>query len=250
MNALRIIGNGAHKVLCLHGWFGSAAGWGPWAETLDTEHFSWAFVDYRGYGARLAEEGSFTIAEIAADALAAADALDWPRFSMLGHSMGAMAMQRVLLDAPQRVRKLIALTPVAASGYPFDEATWAFFQTAAESAEARRSIIDFTTGKRLTPTWLTQMVRHSVAHSTPEAFAAYLVAWAKTDFAAELQSPPVPLLALVGEHDPALGEAMARETYLKSYPNARLEVLANAGHYPMFETPLAMAASIERFLAE
>ena len=249
MNALRIIGNGAHKVLCLHGWFGSATGWGPWTETLDTQHFSWAFIDYRGYGARLAEEGEFTIADIAADALAAADALDWPSFSMLGHSMGAVAMQRAWLSAPERVRKLVALAPVPASGVAFDERTWAYYQGAAESAEARRSIINYTTAKRLPATWLTQMVRHSVANSTPEAFATYLVAWAKADFVAELQSPPVPLLALVGELDPALGEAMARETYLKTYPNAQLEVLVNSGHYPMFETPLAMAASVERFLS-
>lgn len=250
MNALRMIGNGPHKVLCLHGWFGSAAGWGPWAEVLDPDRFSWAFMDCRGYGARLAEEGAYTMAEIAADAVAAADALDWPRFSLVGHSMGAMAMQRVLLDAPGRVRKLVAVTPVPASGVPFDEPTWAFFSSAAGSAEARRGIIDHTTGKRLTPTWLTQMVRHSVANSTPDAFGAYLTAWARTDFAAELGHPETPLLALVGEHDPALGEATTRATYLASYPNGRLEVLANAGHYPMFETPVAMAASIERFLAE
>jgi pimeloyl-ACP methyl ester carboxylesterase len=249
MNALRIIGSGAHKVLCLHGWFGSAAGWGPWAEVLDTDRFTWAFMDYRGYGARREEEGAYTMAEISADAIAAADALDWPRFSMVGHSMGAMAMQRVMLDAPGRARKLVAVTPVAASGVPFDEPTWAFFSSAAQSAEARRGIIDITTGKRLTATWLTQMVRHSVTTSVPEAFGAYLVAWAKTDFSAELGRPELPLLALVGEHDPALGEAPTRATYLASYPNAQLEVLANAGHYPMFETPLAMAASIEGFLA-
>ena len=249
MNALRIIGSGPHKVLCLHGWFGSSAGWGPWAEVLDTDRFTWAFMDYRGYGARREEEGAYTMAEISADAIAAADALDWPSFSMVGHSMGAMAMQRVMLDAPGRVRKLVAVTPVAASGVPFDEQTWAFFSSAAQSAEARRGIIDITTGKRLTSTWLTQMVRHSVATSVPEAFGAYLVAWAKTDFSAELGRPELPLLALVGEHDPALGEAPTRATYLASYPNAQLEVIANAGHYPMFETPLALAASIERFLA-
>ena len=42
------IGNGAHKVIALHGWFGSAGGWGPYAEVLDEERFSFAFMDYRG----------------------------------------------------------------------------------------------------------------------------------------------------------------------------------------------------------
>ena len=31
-------------------------------------------------------------------------------------------------------------------------------------------------------------------------------------------------------------------------PSAELEVVPNAGHYPMYETPAALAASIEEFL--
>ena len=53
---------------------------------------------------------------------------------------------------------------------------------------------------------------------------------------------------IAGEHDPALGEATCKATWLQHYPNATLEVMANAGHYPMDETPIALATVIERFL--
>ncbi|MHB8246060.1 MAG: hypothetical protein ACYDGN_12050 [Acidimicrobiales bacterium] len=33
------------------------------------------------------------------------------------------------------------------------------------------------------------------------------------------------------------------------HPIAELEVLANSGHHPMRETPVALASSIKRFLA-
>jgi pimeloyl-ACP methyl ester carboxylesterase len=59
----------------------------------------------------------------------------------------------------------------------------------------------------------------------------------------------VPALAIVGEHDPALGEATMKSTWLTHYPNARLEVLANAGHYAMNETPVCLATVLEEFLS-
>ena len=247
-NSYEIVGRGPRKVICLHGWFGSATGWGPLVDSLDREAFTYAFMDYRGCGASQWYKGSFTMDEIAADVLALADRLGWPRFSLVGHSMGGMAVQRVLVEAPARVEKLVGLTPVPASGVPFDEAGWAFFSSAAESRDSRYGIIDLTTGNRLTRTWIDGMVEFSLANSTREAFAAYLVAWAKTDFAARVKGNETPVLVVVGAHDPALSEAVMKDTWLQWYPNATLEVMANAGHYPMFETPVALATSIERFL--
>jgi len=43
--------------------------------------------------------------------------------------------------------------------------------------------------------------------------------------------------------------ALMERTYLRRYAHASLEVLGNAGHYPMNETPLALVTAIERFLA-
>jgi pimeloyl-ACP methyl ester carboxylesterase len=79
--------------------------------------------------------------------------------------------------------------------------------------------------------------------------ADYLVAWAKTDIQAGVQGKTLPVLVLPGEHDPALGEATCRATWMQDYPNAQLEVLRNAGHYPMDETPIWLATVIEKYLA-
>jgi pimeloyl-ACP methyl ester carboxylesterase len=58
----------------------------------------------------------------------------------------------------------------------------------------------------------------------------------------------VPVKVIVGAHDGALTADVMTATYLAWYPNASLEVMANAGHYPMNETPVALATSIEAFL--
>jgi pimeloyl-ACP methyl ester carboxylesterase len=243
------VGQGPHKVIALHGWFGSAAGWGPYAKVLDEQRFSYAFMDYRGYGGAKSTKGEFTLKEIAADTLALADALGWQRFSLIGHSMGGKAVQQVLADAPTRVQKLVGVTPVPAAEVPFDDQGWKLFSSAAASAEARKGIINFSTGGRHSDAWLDRMVKHSLENSTPEAFAAYFLAWAKGDISARIKGNPVPVLVMVGENDPALNADAMRGTFLQWYPNAKLETIANAGHYPMDETPVALATSIEKFLS-
>jgi pimeloyl-ACP methyl ester carboxylesterase len=242
------IGGGDHVVIGLHGWFGSATAWRPLWPYLDGDLFSYVFLDYRGYGTRRAVAGNYTIEEAASDVLAAADELGWREFSLLGHSMGGIVMQRVLADAPERVRSMVGVSPVPASGVPFDEQGWQLFSSAAEDAGSRRAIIDFTTGNWLTGQWLDAMVRHSLDNSDRRAFAAYLPSWARTDFHVEITGRELPIKVVVGEHDPALGAALMRTTFQQWYPKLELEVMSNAGHYAIDETPVALATSIERFL--
>jgi len=243
-----VLGTGPLHVLALHGWFGSGTGWGPFAELLDGDKYSVAFLDYRGYGARRGESGDFTLAEISADALAAADELGWSEFVVMGHSMGGTAVQRVLADAPDRVRALVGISPVPSTGVPFDAQGWQLFSSAAEDRGSRAAIIDLTTGNRLSPAWVDKMVQFSLDQSDVPAFGAYLEAWARTDFSGEVSGKPLPVLVAVGEHDPALGAPVMEQTFLQQYPNASMEVLANAGHYSMFETPVALFTCVERFL--
>jgi pimeloyl-ACP methyl ester carboxylesterase len=244
-----LVGGGPVKVVALHGWFGSANGWGMLPELIDTERYSYAFPDYRGYGERRDVTGEYTVAEIAGDAVALADALGWYRFALVGHSMGGSAAQRVLADVPDRVSALIGISPVPANGVPFDEQSWALFDGAAQNDANRYAIIDFTTGNRLSKTWIDKMVAFSVANSTREAFGAYLPSWAKSDFSAELPAVQIPVAAVVGEHDPALGEQAIRATWATHLPGSEVVVLPNAGHYAMYETPVALMTAIEKTLS-
>lgn len=218
------------------------------ARLLSLGEFTYASVAYRGYGISRQISGNYTMKEIAADVLEAADKLGWNEFSLIGHSMGGMAVQRILADAPTRVRRLVAVTPVPASGVPFDEQGWHLFSGAPTSRDNRRMIIDFSTGNRLSKAWIDHMARYSEETSTREAFAGYLEAWAKTDFHTEIEGKTLPVKVIVGANDGALTTDVMKATYLAWYPNASLEVMLNAGHYPMNETPVALATSIEAFL--
>ncbi|MFE4515283.1 alpha/beta fold hydrolase [Kitasatospora sp. NPDC056783] len=243
-----LTGTGDHHVLVLHDWFGTSAGWGPFLDCLDGGAFSYAFLDYRGYGQRKDVPGAYTLAEIASDALALADQLGWDRFSLVGHSMGGKAAQQVLAEAPLRVRKLAGLAPVPAGVYPLDEAGAALFYGAAEDREKRFAILDLVTGQRAGRVWLDRMVDQSLRHSTSEAFGSYVRDWTTADLERRISGNPVPVKVIVGEHDLALTAELMRDTFLSHFPNAELEELGGSGHYPMYEAPVALAASLEGFL--
>lgn len=246
------VGHGPHAVIVLHGWFGDAHAFAPMESALDGGTFSYVFMDSRGYGGMRGAQGDYSMDEVARDALALADALDFATFSVVGHSMGGMALERLALLAPSRLRKLVAVAPVPSCGVALDGAARQLFLDASANVDARRTIIARSTGERLSAAWLDWKAQYSWESSEPAAFAAYFLAWSETDFSEEVKAARValPLLALVGEHDPRFNAALMRRTYLAWYPQARLEVLGNAGHYPMNETPLALAASIEAFLTK
>jgi len=248
-SSLVSIGSGDRHVLAVHGWFGSARGWGSLPDFLDRSTYTYAFMDLRGYGGRKQVAGEFTMEEAAADAITLADELGWDRFSVIGHSMGAKVAHQVLLQAPDRVEKLVGLNPVPASAVSMDEQTWQLFSGAAGNAGHRAAIIDFTTGSKLTATFINHVVRHSLENSNEDAFAAYLQAWAKSDFSGKVQADTsTPVKLIVGVNDPGLSADVMEQTWLVFFPEAEMTILPDAGHYPMFESPVSLATSIEEFL--
>jgi pimeloyl-ACP methyl ester carboxylesterase len=243
------VGSGDHHVLAIHGWFGSARGWGSFPEFIDESAYTYVFMNLRGYGDRMQVAGEFTIDEAAADALAVANDLGWDQFSLVGHSMGAKIAHRVLLEAPDRVRKLVGLIPVPAGAMPFDDQGWALFSGAPAHLGNRAAIIDFTTGNKLTKTFINRMVQHSLDNSSVEAFAAYLQAWAKSDFTAQAKvDTATPVKLIVGVNDPPLSADVMEQTWRVFFPDAELTIMPDTGHYPMFESPVSLATSIEEFL--
>jgi pimeloyl-ACP methyl ester carboxylesterase len=250
MIACERIGTGAHRVVVLHGWFGDHAIWKPTYDLLDTDRFTYGFVDYRGYGASRQLPGPYTMAQISADVRELASSLGWDRYSVVGHSMGGMAAQRVAIDAGAQVRAVVGVTPVPGSGVPLPPEVMAVFEGAARDDAKAAMVVETSLGQRLTPALTRHILRGKRETVDPEVFAQYLVAFTKTDFSAEASRLACPIQVLIGQHDNGVSEAFVRDTFPKLYPHAVLEVLPNAGHYPMVETPAHLVTVMEKFLAE
>lgn len=244
------LGYGPRKVLVMSGAFGHSEDWSAFAEGLDLEAATYVFFDYRGYGRSWRLDGAFTFEEAARDALRLVDHLGWQRFSLVGHSMGGVAIQRVLLAAPERVERIVAIAAVPACSSRMDEQRLAGFGEAATNLSKREFILDFSTGRRLPKAWIARMARQSWSSAAPQAFLAYLRDWGTVDFSERVKGNTTPAKVLIGAHDPSLNAELMQSTWLAWYPNASMETLANAGHYPMHEVPLALAASVQEFLLQ
>ena len=94
------------------------------------------------------------------------------------------------------------------------------------------------------------MASDSYESTSRTAFAGYVKALENDGFAPLVQGLPHEVRVIIGEHDPTITLNRMKETWLTHYPNGSVEQMSNAGHYPMDETPLALVASIERFLSE
>ena len=153
-NTFHRVGQGPHFVLVLHGWFGDAHAFEPIEPWLSRDHFSYVFMDCRGYGGMQDAAGQYSIDEVAHDALALADALRIDTFSVMGHSMGGMAIERIAVLAPQRVRSMLAIAPVPCGGIAYDAPTRRLLEVPrAASPPGGPSSIAAAAGVCLRPGW-------------------------------------------------------------------------------------------------
>jgi pimeloyl-ACP methyl ester carboxylesterase len=242
-------GEGPEHVVALHGWLSDRHAFDALLPLIDHDRFTYAIPDVRGYGEAADVAGDFTLDEVAQDVLRLADHLGWDSFSVVGHSMGGKAAQLVLVNEPERIRKVVGISPVPAAEVPFDAAGAKLFHDAVSTPANRRAIIDMGTGQRYHHVWLDKMVEHSVARSTPAAFAGYLDSWSGVDFHHEVIGLTTPVKVIIGAHDPDINGDVMRATFLEWLPNCELETIADAGHYAIDETPVLLAASLHAFLA-
>lgn len=242
-------GHGPEPVLVLHDWLGDHGNYAAMTPYLDGDACTYVFADLRGYGLSRHLTGACTVDEIAADCLALADHLGWPRFNVLGHSMTGMVTQRLAANAPDRIKRAIAVCPVSAAGNRLGPDAYAFFASTAHDDEAFCRLMQYVTGG-LGRGWAQAKLRRHRASVAPACRIPYLDMLVHTDFVDEVRGLTTPYLVIVGDKDSGLDEAAMRQTFLAWHPNAQLRVMPNCGHYPMQECPPAFAALIEAFLAD
>lgn len=252
-------GVGGRPLLLIHGFTGARSDFADHFDALAEAGWHVVAPDNRGHGdsSKPDAEDDYDFDIFAADALALADALGWDTFVLLGHSMGGMVVQHLVLSAPERVTALI-LMDTHHGQLDVDADTVALGVAVARTGDmdtiAQVSAADSpltTEAHRRTaatrPGYVDMGIRNTL-RSAPAMYARMATRITDPhDRLDDLSAIGCPTLVIVGEQDKPFIDAS--RSMAATIPNAELVVIPDAGHSPQFENPDAWIEAITTFLA-
>jgi 3-oxoadipate enol-lactonase len=207
--------------------------------------------DHRGHGGSAAPAGPYTMDELVDDA--ARLVREWGRgpVTWIGLSMGAMVGMGLAIRHPELVDKLVLANTT--SQYP-DAALPAWSQRIATvDAKGMAAVADMVVERYLHADFraaqpaATQAIRAAILRNDAAGYAASCAAVAGVAWQSRLGEIRCPTLVISGARDagatPAMGQAIAERV-----PGARFEVIADASHLSVLETPAAFDALLRSFL--
>lgn len=188
------------------------------------------FFDNRGLGRSDAPPGPYSIAAMAADAVAVLDAAGVARAHLFGMSMGGMIAQEFAVKYPERLGSLILGCTTAGAMFG-PEATQALYWNGTPSAEeAAQAALALVYHPATPPARLEEDLQvRRPWFPTPAGYNAQLQAVLDWDGRNRLSQIDAPTLVIHGKDDRVIPVSNG-ELIAQTIPGAQLAVLEQAGH--------------------
>ena len=207
--------------------------------------------DHRGHGGSARPAGPYSMDDLVDDA--ARLVREWGRgpVTWVGLSMGAMVGQGLAIRHPELVAKLVLANTT--SIYPeAAQAGWAQ-RIATVQSQGMAAVAEMVVERYLHADFraaqpdATQAIRAAILRNDPAGYAASCAAVAGVAWLDRLPEIRCPTLVISGARDagapPAMGQAIAERV-----PGARMEVIADASHLSVLETPAEFEALLRAFI--
>ena len=248
----------APAILLLHGFGASLQAWDDWAPALE-KNLRVLRIDIPGFGlSGPAVNQDYSDAADVARVIALLDQLGVQQVIIAGHSMGGRIAWNLAAAHPERVSKLVLLSP---DGFPDPNAKsdktyevpallgllpyslpqWALRMGGVAPA--------FADDSQLTPQMMQRYHDMMLAPGVRTALLERMRQTRNSDPVSRLQSIKVPTLLLWGEKDAFIPLSNAQD-YLKAMPQARLVTLPGVGHVLHEEAPQASVQAVLDFLSQ
>lgn len=238
-------GRGTTAVFYLHGMGFSVGVWHSLCRMLGGASFRHVALDFRGHGLSDRKKHTFTNRRLAKDVIALADALNIPRFAVVGHSFGGKVALQLAALAPHRVVQLVLLGGLGPGKVSVPRQTVRSIMERAQDLCFVR-----TTFRPWFAVWPNAAIDHALTSfsKTPQwalRSVCKIALW--TDITRQCVGIKTPTLIIAGRHDPVYGPEYQRQALVPTLPHAKIVVL-NCGHGLMLERPREVAAHVSRFL--
>ena len=246
----KIIGTGKKNIIVLHELMGNYKNYEPTFPYLNTDDFTFIFVDLRGYGLSKDIEGDYSCVEASNDIKNLITQLELEDVILIAHSMSTLIAQKVaLIDS--RISKLILITPIPPTGIKLPQ--MAQDKLINEMNENKNKIeeIVYSASKRHNKIWAKSRIKMAYEASTLNARIGYMKMYLETDFSDDVENIKIPIKIIVGKYDfPIFGIKLVTKLFSHYYKDIEIIECQEAGHYPMLECPVYFASKIEEFAKE
>jgi len=239
-------GIGDPPLVFLHYWGGSSRTWRHVTAALSKSHRTLA-IDHRGWGQSDAPPSGYGLADLAADAQGVIEALDLPRYILIGHSMGGKVAQLLASRRPKNLAGLVLVAPSPPSPMQMPAEAREMMANAYSSREAVELTIDnVLTAKALSPQDREQVIDDSL-RGAPQAKWAWPRTTSVEDITQEVAAIDVPTVVIAGERDRVDSVNTLKSELVQRVPHAVLHVLPGTGHLSMLESPETVTQIIADF---
>lgn len=208
------------------------------------DRFAVLRIDTRGHGASGGGGGDYTLAGLAADVLAVADAAGLSRFALAGVSLGGMIAMELALQAPARVATLALICTSAT----MDAAAWNN-RVATVRGAGLHAIADLVMGRFLSPGFadsnpgVFETVRRQLIAMDPHGYAGCGAAIRDMDLAERISGIVCPVLVVTGVRDTSTPYNGHGDHLVATIPGAT-HVALDVAHLAPLEAPAAVAAAL------
>jgi pimeloyl-ACP methyl ester carboxylesterase len=245
----------APAVIFLHGFGASLHTWEPWAATLSRD-LRVIRLDLPGSGLSSPDpSGNYTDARSTEVLLALMNRLQLARASLAGHSIGGRIAWTFAAQHPDRVEKLVLISPDGFDSPGFEYGTKPKIPSTVKLMRyvlpkplLRMSLAPaYANPAALTDELTTRYHDLMLGPGSRDALIARMEQTVLVDPVPRLQKIAAPTLLLWGEQDALIPFGNSAD-YLKAIPLASLVALPGLGHLPQEEAPDKTLVPVRAFL--
>jgi len=235
-------------VIMLHGYLDS---WYSYSEVMKNmpKDFHLIALTQRGHGDSSKPEDGYAMTNFSEDVIAFMDHFGYEKASLVGHSMGTVIAQRVAIDHPTRVHKLVLIAPTGdATG---NEVLMYVAGAIAELEDPidRQFVFDFQSGTAPDPV-SDQYIENIVSETSKvpaNVWRKALAGLLQANYSNELYLIRAETLIMWGDED-EIFLAADQKKLLENIPNVRIQIYPNLNHSIQWQRPRLAALEISAFL--